>query len=1338
MILGALLWVFALVPLTGSNDEVDFRREVWPILDLSCMDCHSDDPERARLDTRAGLFEGLGATPVVPGDPDASRLYQLVTLDPNDSDRMPKDGLPLAGDEIEILRRWIEEGASWSDPKGSSKPKSRSTRARTPRPTPAQKKEPPRADDDPFDAALKRLKNDVPVSNSIDFARDIRPILSDNCFFCHGPDRSQRQARLRLDTKEGAFRTRRGVTTITAGDVGASEVARRILADDELSVMPPLDSNQTLDDREKRLITAWIEQGAGWEEHWAFVPPTEPEVPLTDPSWERNAIDAFVAARLKVEGLTPNPEADRHTLIRRVTLDLTGLPPTREEIDAFVADESPEAYENLVDRLLASERHGEHQARFWLDAARYGDTHGLHLDNYREMWPFRDWVVRAFNENMPYDQFALEQLAGDLLEEPTLDQLVASGFNRCHVTTNEGGSILEEVYVRNVVDRVSTTGTVFMGLTLGCAVCHDHKFDPVSQKEFYELFAFFNNLDGSAMDGNVKNSAPAIPVPTLEQLARQAEIAAQLTTVDGEIEQAVDRIEYADPLTTLPCDEGDTETTVWIDDGLPAGARIEGDGIEWVEAPQAPVHSGRRAMRRQSQGNQQHFFRNADQKLRIGLGDRLFAWVWLDPENPPREIMVQYNSDGDAGWRHRAFWGENLIGYGRDASTERRHQGPLPSLGEWTRLEIDPLDVGLRPGMVVHGVAFTQFDGTSYWDTIGIESSVLQEAEDFVWIDDALPPGAQPQGDGGSWQWITAADGPVLRGEKALRRSGRPGLHQDFFTEADRLRLQRGDTLFAHVWLDPNDPPRGIQLQFNNGNWSHRARWGVGAHGEGAGGGADFRAGDLPALGEWVRLEVDLASVGLKPGEMLNGWAFTQVGGTVTWDHAGLHTWGPPDERFRQSQLIWEHLAVADDSLPKPVREAALIPAGARNEDQHRRLRRYYLRYVHGDSRTTLAPFEARVLALNQAREALEKQIPTTLIMRERAEAREAFVLERGQYDARGKAVERATPRVLPPMPEDLARNRLGLARWLTSPSHPLMARVAVNRFWQRLFGVGLVKTSEDFGNQGEPPSHPELLDWLATQFIADGWDIKKTMKRLVMSATYRQSSALRPELLARDRENRLLARGPRYRLDAEMIRDQALAVSGLLVNRLGGPSVKPPQPDGLWFAVGYSGSNTVRFSADQGPDKVHRRTLYTFVKRTAPPPQMATFDAPNREACCVRRERTNTPLQALLLMNDPQFIEAARALAARLLREASSDRERAALAFELATCRPPRADELDVLVEFARAEHAAFESSPDQARSLVEIGESPLAPDLDVIDLATWTLVGNLILNLDEVINKS
>ncbi|MDP6930908.1 MAG: DUF1553 domain-containing protein, partial [Planctomycetota bacterium] len=591
---------------------------------------------------------------------------------------------------------------------------------------------------------------------------------------------------------------------------------------------------------------------------------------------------------------------------------------------------------------------------------------------------------------------------------------------------------------------------------------------------------------------------------------------------------------------------------------------------------------------------------------------------------------------------------------------------------------------------------------------------------------------------GRTWQWGGGEGHPVHSGLRSLKRKGGGGLNQDYFTGARPLKLQRGDRLFAHVWLDPKDPPLSVQLQFNNGKWEHRARWGAPAHGAGRKGGADHAAGPLPAKGRWVRLEVDLDKVALKPGDQLNGWAFTQVGGTVYWDRAGVKTWGIPDDRHLQSQLAWEQRSKGDGALPKTVRAALGVDAKKRSKKQIIALRNHYLRHVYGGTRQAFDPLEAELAAAKKKVTDFEKATPTTLVMKELAKPRPAYLLKRGQYDARGPQVERLTPAFLPPMADGLPRDRMGLAKWLLDPAHPLTARVTVNRYWQQLFGVGLVKTSEDFGNQGELPSHPLLLDWLATQFIADGWDVKMTIKRMVMSSAYRQSSRVEASLAARDPENRLLARGPRFRLDAEMLRDQALALSGLLVRKIGGPGVKPPQPDGLWFAVGYSGSNTVRFKPDKGSEKVHRRSLYTFWKRTAPPPQMSTMDAPSREVCSVRRERTNTPLQALLMMNDPQYVEAARHFAQRVLREGgTSARDRLIWSFRLATGHPPSAEDLADLEQFLSEQLAVYRGDLKSAQALIAIGELKAEPSLDIAELAAWTMVANLLLNLDEVVTK-
>ena len=844
---------------------------------------------------------------------------------------------------------------------------------------------------------VPRLAAEAPSPLPISFTRQIRPILSDHCFACHGPDSKQRKAKLRLDNKASAFAELDSGDghALVAGKPDESTLIARITSADPNMLMPPPKFGKPLTPEQIVLIKKWITEGANWSEHWAFLAAQRPALPrVKNNAWPRNEIDAFILARLEREKLQPSPDADRTTLIRRVTLDLTGLPPTPAEVDAFLADESPAAYEKVVDRLLKSSRFGEHIARYWLDAARYGDTHGLHLDNYREMWPYRDWVVGAFNRNLPYNRFLTEQLAGDLLPNATQDQIVASGFNRCHVTTSEGGSISEEVYVRNVVDRVDTTGTVILGLSTGCARCHDHKFDPFRTKDYYQFFAFFNSLDENPLDGNGSRPPPVLSLAGPEQAAELERAKRVVAALRKVIADEVAQVKYVDPGADRPAAES---------------------FAAWLKAPNA--------------------------------GGRL---------------------------------------------------------------------------------------------------------------------------------------------------------------------------------------------------------------------------------------------------------------------------------------------------VPKPVQDVLRVDAAKRNPQQQKVLHDYYLEHVYGKMRTTFDPLIQSLTALEKERDRIEKELPMTLVSRELPTPRPSFILKRGEYDQHGAQVERGTPSFLPPFPKDAPPNRLGFAQWLLAPEHPLTSRVAVNRFWQQLFGTGIVRTAEDFGSQGEPPTHPELLDWLAVQFRDDGWDMKKTMKRIVMSATYRQSSRVTKDRLAKDAANRLLSRGPRFRLDAEMLRDQALFASGLLIEKMGGPSVKPPQPSGLWEAVGYVTSNTAHFTADTGADKVHRRSLYTFWKRTSPPPQMTTFDAPSREACLVRREWTNTPLQALLMMNETQYVEAARALAERTLHEGGKKpEERMVYLFRLAAGRKPDALETDVLLETYRDHVARYKKDEDAAKKLIAIGESKADAKLNATELAAWTMVANLVLNLDEVINK-
>jgi hypothetical protein len=1075
------------------------------------------------------------------------------------------------------------------------------------------------------------------AEDQLDFSRDIRPILSNACFKCHGFDDRARQANLRLDTLAGATATlESGAVAVVPGQPAQSELVRRITAADAGERMPPEGSGKSLAPREIELLKKWVEQGAEFKAHWSFITPQRPPLPelKQHEAAVRNTIDAFIFARLEKEGLAPSPQADKVTLIRRVTLDLTGLPPTLDEVDAFLADSSPAAYETLVDRLLRSPRYGEHMARYWLDAARYGDTHGLHLDNERSMWPYRDWVVRAFNENQPFDQFTIEQLAGDLLPNPTLDQLVASGFNRCNVTTSEGGSIDEEVRVRYAVDRTETMSTVFLGLTLGCAVCHNHKFDPVSQREFYQLYAFFNSAADAAMDGNALSPPPIKKLVTPEQQARLKEFDDQIASVNKQLADTLASIEYTDPLGTASAAAAEPKEFVWIDDAAPPGAQLQGNS-EWqfVTREGGQVYSGDKATTRKASDLSQHFFTGASPGLKVGEGDRLFAYVYLDPADPPKEIMLQWN---DGSWEHRCYWG-----------------------------------------------------------------------------DDVIP------------------------------------------------------------WGGPNSPSR-------------------------------LAMGSLPKAGEWVRLEVEAAKVGLGPGAVINGWAFTQHGGTTFWDKAGIVTRTPQEGQGFASLAAWEAFerTQTKSSVPGNVNEAIKVEADKRTDNQKKLIRDYFVQHVCTLTKPKFDPLRQQIDDLTKKKNEFDATIPVSLVMANMPQERETFVLVRGAYDKPGEKVAAAVPAILPPLPASEPANRLGLARWLTEPTHPLVARVTVNRFWQQYFGAGLVKTAEDFGSQGSWPTHPELLDWLARDFIESGWDVKRIQKLIVMSGTYQQSSKVTRELVARDPENQLLARGPRFRLDAEVLRDSALFVSGLLLERPGGKGVKPYQPQGIWESVGFQGSNTQNYKPDGG-DANYRRTLYTFWKRTAPPPSLMTFDAPSREACVVRRSRTNTPLQALALMNDVQYVEAARKLAERVLtattptRSVSADSkltrrasegpsqdsqptrrasegpsqdsqptrrasegpsqdsqptrsaseeasapagspaERLSLAFRLATARRPSPAETAVLVETYQAHLARYQADRAAAEKLVAIGESPRSASLDVPELAATTLVCNLILNLDEVVTK-
>jgi hypothetical protein len=1015
------------------------------------------------------------------------------------------------------------------------------------------------------------------AAERLEFNRDIRPILSENCFQCHGNDKGHRKGGLRLDVRAEALKPAKSdAVAIVPGDPEASELVIRILSEDPEEVMPPEDAHKKLTAQQKETLKRWVAEGAEYQEHWAFIAPQRPAAPkIGNAWWPKNPIDNFIAAKLEARQFPASPEAPKELLLRRATLDLTGLPPTPPEVRDFLADTAPDAYERAVDRLLASPRYGEHMAKYWLDAARYGDTHGLHLDNERSMWPYRDWVVRAFNENLTFDQFTIWQIAGDLLPKATRDQQIASGFNRCNVTSSEGGSIPEELLFRYAVDRTDTAATIWMGLTTGCAVCHDHKFDPISAKDFYSLYAFFSSAADPAMDGNDKFTAPVLKLSTPEQQAKLDEYSAKITATKDRIAQELTKVQYTDPAT-------------------------------------------------------------------------------LDPAPPV-------------------------------------------------------------------------------------------EQKEEVWIDDEFPADVQAKAAGHALTWVTAAEGgQVKRGDRAIKRSG-TGMTQDYFEQLKKPFLvpEKGK-IFVHVWLDPMDPPKALMLQWHaDGNWDRRANWGdkdVLTFGE-AGKPSKLHIGDLPPLGEWARLEVDIAELKLKPGTKFDGLAFTQYGGTVYWDWSGVSYASNPASDISQSQLAWEaqEQGKFNDKLPKEIATIfrEINPKDRKPEHNHK-LRDHYLSSIYKGTRDIFDPIRADLKKLEDERKAFDQQIPATLVMRDLEKKRPAHIMVRGQYDKPGEKVTPAVPEIFPQLKTDAEANRLDLAQWLVAPEHPLTARVIANRYWQQFFGLGLVKTSSDFGVQGDAPSHPELLDWLAVEFRESGWDLKKFVRTLVTSATYRQDSRATPALLEADPENRLLARGPRFRLDAEAIRDSALFVSGLMNGTIGGVPVKPYQPGNVWEPVGFVGSNTRDYKQDTG-DALYRRSLYTFWKRTAPPPSMTTFDAPSRESSCTRRERSNTPLQALLVMNDVQQFEAARALGQRMLTQGGvTPDDRLAYGFQLVTARQPLATERQVLKEAYEKQLAKFGANQEAARQAITYGESKPMAELNPAELAAYTLVGSLLLNLDETLTRN
>lgn len=1044
-------------------------------------------------------------------------------------------------------------------------------------------------------AALRAGAEDA----KIQFNRDVRPILSENCFNCHGPDAATREADLRLDTEAGAM----AAGIVEPGNAAGSDLIKRILTSDQDDLMPPPGSHKTLTAEQKQILADWIDAGAVWQAHWAFITPLRPDVPQPEAGadWGKNPIDHFVSARLAERGMERSAQADKHTLARRAALDITGLPPTDEVSEAFFADKKPGAFGRYVDALMATEQAGEHRARYWLDAARYGDTHGMHVDNYREMWPYRDWVIDAFKDNMPFDQFIVEQLAGDLLPDATLDQRIATGFSRCNITSSEGGAIPDELNTRYMIDRVETTSTVFLGLTTGCAACHDHKFDPISQKEFYALGAFFNNTTQPPMDGNEKDTPPVVVLPDDELKpewdALLAERAKLRTVLDHKLPQAELQTWWA---SLEPNSMG--EHPIAIDDDLVLWAALTEDAKDQVALPEkasweSEHPAGKRGMRFDKTAGAEVALakRRSDEPMSISF------WV-RSPDELLNTTLLEQMTTLDA------------------AVPKDAEQGTTPKKNA----------LGWKITSSVQGaLTFTMSDGKG-----GSASGILAGEE-------ALTPR--------KWQHV------------CVRYSGgRSDTAISVLVNGENRRLRNSTQDYIDV-AELSDVPLKIGKSLPTGGLS-----------------------DLRIFNRWLTgAEVQILADEFELREALA---------------AGCE---------------WSALRPVQRTMLARYRSNALDPA------------------FHKASR--------EFAGTQNRRDFIHSRSTTTLVMEERKDAEpRAWVLNRGEYDQRLDEVKPMVPAALIPLPQGAQPNRLGLAKWLVDPAHPLTARVTMNRLWQSLFGIGLVKTADDFGIMGDRPSHPELLDWMAVEFVESGWDVQHMLRLMMTSATYQQSSRTTADQHAADPDNVLLARGPRLRLDAEVLRDQILWVSGLLVADIGGPSVKPYQPAGLWNVVAIAGSNTGHFEPDKG-EALYRRSLYTFWKRTSPPPSMSAFDAPTREQCTVRRERTNTPLQALVLLNDPQYVEAARKLAEHTLQSGGKDdADRAAWMLRRALAQlvneQDQADIVDLVGDFRKL----YTADPDGAKELLETGDSVCDESLDPVEAAAWTMAANVLMNRDDFINKN
>jgi hypothetical protein len=1137
----------------------------------------------------------------------------------------------------------------------------------------------------------------------LDFNQDVQPILAANCFSCHGPDPEMRKAGLRLDLEESAFRKRPGhPDAIVPGHPEQSELIKRIDSKDPHHLMPQttLGEAKPMKAADIAVLREWISEGAVYRPHWAFEKPARPALPAIaqqaqQNGWARNPIDAFLLARMKKEGLHPSPEADKDTLIRRVTLDLTGLLPTPAQVKTFEKDNSPQAYEHLVDGLLASPAYGEARARYWMDYARYADTYGLHYDNSRDIWPYRDYVIRSFNSNKPFDQFAMEQIAGDLMPAKNLDPLIASGYVRLGVSSNEGGTIPEELRVNIARERTEAYGAAFMGLTVGCAVCHDHKYDPTTQKDFYALSAFFNNLEEKPFNNDRPVWEPMARVPKPQNveaynrvLAQRSELAERVRAMRLQEQALVEQWISSKQNAAQPVSTDKLEMRLRLDEG---GGEVLKNSAPHAQTASFPIG-----------------------KLKPQWGETTWLWPDMRTETSTHIVLGQ---TGDYEW-NQAF-----------------------SSGGWFMVRSAP-NYGLDNAK---GALLAKMDTTQHnrgWD-LSLERGkivvnlVNQGPKD---LPDPKPP-EKPKPAANSklpakqkdekkppeikevFQYPTPTDltkqdlapnkpkekeDPKKKAEEAKKKK-----EEEKKKKSEEPKEPEDKTPFVAAKVTTAEP---LPL---DGRWRHIF---FTYDGSGRAAGIHIYVDGKPVATRVVYDSLAQSTIRTQAPMQL-GMRYPEA--------------NPAREARYQDIRLYGRVLTADEVKRLPfedyVAEIAHKPASSRTPDEWHVASEYYFNSVDKSYRETASQIEQ----LNAQLIKLSDGGDLTMVSWEKPSLAYAHILTRGVYTARTDRVEANTPHFLPPLPAGVPHDRLALAKWTVSPENPLTARVTVNRMWNEIFGTGLVESTEDFGIMGQRPSNPDLLDWLAVEFRDSGWNVKHMYKLMVMSAAYRQSAKSTPEQLAKDPKNLLLSHGPRFRMDAEMLRDVALESSGLLIDKVGGPSVKPYQPANIWEQIGIGGSDTLTYEQQHG-DALYRRSMYTYWKRMAPMPDMDAFDAPMRDVVCTRRQRTDTPLQALVTMNDVQWVEAARALAERVIHQGGKlPEQRINLLGEILLSRDPPPKMAAVLEDSLTQMERHYSADPKAAHDLIAVGEKKSDASIPAPELAAWTMVASEMLNLDETVTK-